>query len=161
MTTPRPDQRHMISGSSSAGSRSGSGDQAAANQYPGVPPAVINCQSAQIIQQNVGIPTFFTFTNPGRIWTVVLSYVITSNASFFLSTVRTFALVTTAISGTTLAIANIGVAGPSQHAEAICEPNIPGLPVVKGESLALSVNGGTTVPQLDQQASVLVLYSIP
>lgn len=159
--TPRPDQRHLASPGGTAGSRSGSGDTAAALGYPGVPPAVINCQSAQIVQQNVGQPVFFTFTQPGRIWTVVLSYVITSNNSFGSPTARTFALIQTVVSGITLAVANIGIAGPSQHAEAICTPDVPGLPVIAGESLQLSVNGGSVVTNLDQQASALVLYSIP
>lgn len=161
MITPRPDQQHSPHRSGTAGSRSGSQDTAAALGYPGVPPGVINCQAAVLLQQGVGQPHFYTFTGAGRIWTVVLSFVVTANASFSLATYRSYAAIQTALSGLTLAAVNLGVAGPSQAANGQSEPPLNGLPVVQGESLILNVNGGTVIPQLDQTASAVVLYSIP
>jgi len=104
---------------------------------------------------------FFTFPKAARIWTVTLSYVITSNASYSLATSRTYARIVTDPGLVTLAIVNLGIANQNQHSEGQSEPPLTGLPVTEGESLVLDVNGGTTVPQMNQQASAVVLYSIP
>jgi hypothetical protein len=121
---------------------------------------VPNCKAAVLIQQNVGQPHFFTFPAAGRIWTVVLSYAITSNNSFSLATSRNFAAIQTA-SSLTLAIVQLGVAGADQAANGQSEPPLNGLPLTQGDSLILNVNGGVVVNNLDQQASAVVLYSIP
>lgn len=160
MTTPRPDQQHGASVAGASGSRSGSGDVAAALGYPGVPPAIPNCQAAQQLQANAaGAGLFFTFTAPGRIWQVLLAYTITSNNSFALATTRTVATIT---AGTLpLAVVQLGVAGPDQADSGVSEPSYGGLPVVAGTSLTLNINNGLIVANLDQQASAIVLYSIP
>lgn len=158
--TPRPDQRLIASPPYGLGSRSGAGDLAGALGYPGIPSAVVNCQSAQLLHQGTGVVSFFTFTAPGRIWTVALSYVITSNPSFSLATAKTYAQVKTS-TGLTLAAIDLGVANSKQAANGQSEPPIPGLPVTQGTSLILDINGGTLITNLDQQASAIVLYSIP
>lgn len=160
-TSPRPDQRAVAGGASASGSRSGAGDVAGALGYPGVPAAVPNCQGATIFQQGVGVVPMFTFPAAGRIWIVVLSYALTSNNSFSLATARTVAAVQTVTSGLTLAVVQLGVGNANQHSEGTCPIAFPGLPVVRGETVRLSVNNGTSVPQLDQQASATMLYSIP
>lgn len=160
MTTPRPDQQHGQNVAGASGSRSGSGDTAAALGYPGVPAATPNCKAAQAMQVNVGgSGAFFTFTAPGRIWQVILTYVITSNNSFTLATSRTLATVTAGPNP--IAAVQLGVAGPNQADSATSSPAYNGLPVTAGTSLAVTVNGGTVVPNLDQQASAVVLYSVP
>lgn len=165
MTTPpmvpRPDQRLLAPLVPVLGSRSGSGDLAGALGYPGVPAAVPNCQSAKTLLHNIGLQTFFTFPAAGRIWQVVLTYTITANASFSLASVRTYAQVLLSPSGLTLAVVNLGVSGASEHAEGQSEPPVTGLPVTSGQSLVCDVNNGAVVPQLDQQASAVVLYSVP
>lgn len=160
---PRPDQKATPGVPAAPGSRSGAGDVAGALLYPGVPAAVPNCKSAQILHQGVSTPVpFFTFPAAGRIWAVSLSYVITSNPSFTLATARTYAVVTVSPASITLPGAiDLGVAGPKQVTNAQSQLSLPGLPVTAGQSLILSVNGGALVANLDQQASAVVLYSIP
>jgi len=159
---PRPDQRTVTVPAGLPGSRSGSGELAGALGYPGVPGAVPNLLGAALFQQGTsGIPTIVTFTAPGRVWMVILSYVITSNATFSLSTVRTVAAVQTAVTPLVLATIELGVANPNREAWDSMATPYPGLPVQAGESLHLNLNNGVVIPQLDQQASVSVLYSIP
>lgn len=158
---PRPDQRVITGTSTTPGSRSGSGELAGALGYPGVPPAVPNMLGATVFQQGVGNVQLFKFTQPGRIWTVILTFAITSNASFSLSTSRTVAAVQTATSGLTLAVIQLGVANPNQHAEGTCPISFGGLQVVPGEIVRLNVSNGTGITNLDQQASATMLYSLP
>jgi hypothetical protein len=159
---PRPDQRVVTSPAGSPGSRSGSGELAGALGFPGVPGAVPNCQGASLFQQGTGsIPPIVTFSGAGRIWMVTLAYVITSNASFTLSTVRTVAAVQTVVNPLVLVPIQLGVGNPNREAWQTVPVLFPGLPVVKGETLILNINNGVVVPQLDQQCSVSVLYSIP
>lgn len=159
--TPRVDQRLVTGSGTAPGSRSGSGELAGALGYPGVPPAVPNLLGATQLQLGVQIKTMFTFPQAGRIWAVVLSYAITSNGTFGLSTVRTVATVQTVTSGLTLAVVQLGVANPNQHAEGTCPMSFNGLSVVPGEAVRVNINGNVTVPQCDQQASATMLYSIP
>jgi hypothetical protein len=162
MTSPRPDQRVPAGAGVVPGSRSGSGELAGALGYPGVPSAVPNCLGAALFQQTAAsTPTIVTLPESGRIWLVDLSYVITSNNSFSLATSRTVCAVQAAVSGLTLATIQLGVSGPNQHDSGQKATGFPGLPLVKGESLILNVNNGNVVTDLDQQASVSVLYSIP
>jgi hypothetical protein len=160
---PRPDQQHLHGLLSSPGSRSGAGETAGALGYPGVPPAVPNLLGATLFQQPVSTPTIVSVAGPGRIWAVLLSYAITSNASFALSTVRTVASVQM-MSGPlnlTLAVVQLGVANPNQHAEGSMSVAYNGVPAITGTTLQLNVNNGAVITNLDQQASVSVLYSIP
>lgn len=159
--TPRVDQRLVTAAGAVPGSRSGSGELAGALGYPGVPPAVPNLLGATLLQRGVSITSMFTFPQAGRIWQVVLSYAVTSNASFTLSTARTVATVQTVTSGLTLAVVQLGIANPNQHAEGTCPVAFGGLSVVPGETVRLNVNGGNTIAQMDQQASATMLYSIP
>lgn len=162
MTTPRPDQRALTAPHGGAGSLSGAGDLAGALGYPGVPAAVPNCKGASLFQRNVGTWTIFTFPAAGRIWLVDMSYVITSNASFSQPTARTVAVVNFTVNASlSLAPIQLGIAGPGQHDSGQKAIPLPGLPVVQGESLILVLNGGNPVTNLDQQASVSVLYSLP
>lgn len=165
MTTPlvpRPDQRQLLQVPAVPGSRSGSGELGGALIYPGLPSAVPNCQSAsRLLEPVTSGQVFFTFPAPGRIWQVVLSYVITANNSFSLATIKTYSSIQTVISNLILAVAENGVAGPNQASQAQSEPSYSGLPVVQGESLTLIVNAGNSIAQLDQRASAVVLYSIP
>lgn len=163
MTTPRPDQAHIFGGSGAGGSRSGSGDAAAASQYPGVPPAVINCKTFSALKRSeLGSPHVLgTFTAPGRIWTVVLSYAIRAGATFTGQTVACFAAIETNLSGLSLATVNLGLAAPSSVANGQSEPPIPGIPVVTGETILLDVNSGTSVGSVLQFAGAIVYYSIP
>lgn len=162
MTTPRPDQLPIGSPGMMPGSMSGAGDLAGALGYPGVPPAVPNLSSAEAIQQNVSASVvLFTFPSAGRIWSVVLSYVITSNPSFSLSTIRTYARIYRNPGGT-LAIVQLGASNAKQALAGQSEPQIVGgIPVTAGTSLILDVNAGNLVTNMDQQASAVVLYSIP
>jgi hypothetical protein len=116
-----------------------------------------------VFQSGVANPQIVAFPDAGRVWAVMLSYTITSNASFFLSTVRTVASVQLIIGATnlTLAVVQLGVADPNQHAEGSMAISYPGLPTVLGTSIRLNVNNGNVIPQCDQQASVSVLYSLP
>jgi hypothetical protein len=159
---PRPDQRVVTASAGLPGSRSGSGELAGALGYPGVPAAVPNLLGASLFQQGTsGIPTLITFTAAARIWSVTLSYVITSNATFSLSTVRTVAAVQATLNPLVLAVVQLGVANPNREAWGNGGGLYPGLPVQAGETLQLNINNGVVVPQLDQQCSVSVLYSIP
>ena len=161
----RPDQRAIAGGGGVSGSRSGAGELAGALGYPGVPSAVPNCQGVSLFQQNVSRPTLYTFTGAGRIWLVILTYTITSNNGFPVAgqqpTVRTVAALQATLNPLTLAAVQLGIAGPSQHAEGTVAVPYPGLPVVSGESLVLSVGNVGVVPAVDQQATVSMLYSIP
>jgi len=159
---PRPDQRPVTVPAGLPGSRSGSGELAGALGYPGVPGAVPNLQGASLIQR--GSPASYnmvTFPAAGRVWMVILSYVITSNATFSLSTVRTVAAVQLVINPLVLATIQLGVANPNREAWQALSIPYPGLPVTAGETVQLNLNNGVVIPQLDQQASVSVLYSIP
>lgn len=158
---PRPDQRVIAAQGVTPGSRSGSGELAGALGYPGVPPAVPNMLGATVFQQGVGVVQLFKFTAPGRIWTVILSFVVTSNASFTLSTARTVAAVQTATSGLTLAVVQLGVANPNQYDSGTCPISFGGLQVAPGETVRLNVNNNNGVVNMDQQASASMLYSIP
>lgn len=157
----RPDQHHHPGQRGPAGSRSGAGDTAGALGYPGVPAAVPNCQGASLLQQNVSTPTVITFAQAGRLWFFDLSYTITSNNSFAISTVRTVATLSLSPSGLILATVQLGVADPNQADSGGKASVLPGLPLVGGESVILSVNGGNVITNLDQQASCSVLYSYP
>ena len=159
--TPRVDQRLVVPAGAVPGSRSGSGELAGALGYPGVPPAVPNLLGATKLQQGVTVVSMFTFPQAGRIWQVILSYAVTSNSSFGLATVRTVATVQTVTSALTLAVVQLGIANPNQHAEGTCPSAFSGLPVVPFETVRLNINNGTLVPQMDQQASASLLYSIP
>lgn len=163
MTSPRPDQHHRGSAGSLAGSRSGSGDLAAALGYPGSPAAVQNCQTFSTLRRGVsGSPfTLGTFSAAGRIWTVVLSFSARTDSAFAPGTAGVYASVLTNIGGLTLATVNLGISAPSQVANGQSEPPIPGIPVRLGESVLLDVNNAVTVPDLLLLTSAVVFYSIP
>lgn len=162
MTTPRPDQHLIPAAASGSGSLSGAGDLAGALGYPGVPPAVPNCQGASLIQKDVGNWTLLPpIPGAGRLWVVSLSYVITSNNSFSISTQRTYARIITNPGNVTLAVINLAVANQNQVTVGQAEPNLAALPVTGGTSLHLDVNNSALVTNVVQQASCLVLYSIP
>jgi hypothetical protein len=161
MTTPRPDQQHGPSVAGASGSRSGSGDLAAALSYPGSPPAVPNCLSAQALRRSiVGAGSFFTFPHPGRVWTVLLSYMVVSDNTF--TPVAKFAAtIQTTIGALPLAVVELGLGNVNHEAFDVCPVSYNGLPVVKGDGFTLTINGGTAVPGVQQEASAVVLYSIP
>lgn len=160
--SPRPDQRAIAGPGAASGSRSGTGDIAAALGYPGVPPAVPNCQGADLFQQGVvGAALLLLFPVPSRIWTLILTYVITTNGSFATNTARTIAYVQTTKSNLVLASVQLGVGGPSQHDSGTCSVSFNGLPVVAAETVYLNVNGGNVISNLFQQATVSMLYSTP
>jgi hypothetical protein len=161
MSGPRPDQRHTPGRGGTGGSRSGAGDTAGALGYPGISAAVPNLLGASLFQQNVSQPTIVTLPGAGRVWEVILSYAITSNASYAASTSRTVAAVSTGTAGLVLATIQLAVANPNQHDSASLAVAYPGLPLTGGDSLHLNVNNGTVITNLDQQASVSVLYSVP
>ena len=162
MTTPRPDQQLVTGPPGGLGSLSGAGDLAGALGYPGVPPAVPNCAGASLIQRDVGSWTLLpAIPGAGRLWDVSLFYNITSNNSFAVSTVRTYARIVTNPGGVTLAVVNLALANPNQVTVGSAGLNLPALPVTGGTSLLLDVNNQTVVANVVQQASCLVLYSIP
>jgi len=160
MTTPRPDQRHGAK-LTAAGSRSGSGDMAAALGYPGSPAAVPNCQSAQALRRALGgAGTFFTFPTAGRVWTVMLSYMVVSGSTFT-STAKFAATITTGLGALPLAVVELGLGAANHEDSGSCVVQLNGLPLVGGDSLGLTINGGVSVAGADQEASAVVLYSIP
>jgi hypothetical protein len=160
MTTPRPDQRHTAHAAGPGGSRSGAGDTAGALGYPGVPPAVPNCQAAQALRRSIlGSGAFFTFPGAGRIWTVILSYTVNSFGSFappavFAATIQTSA-------GLPLAVVELSLAALPDKDSGGCAVSYNGLPVTGGNALTLTINGGVVVGGANQEASAVVLYSIP
>lgn len=160
MTTPRPDQRHGAA-PTAAGSRSGSGDMAAALGYPGSPPTALNCQSAQALRRGVGgAGTFFSFGSAGRIWTVMLAYTVVSDATFT-PTAKFAATITTGLGALPLAVVELALGNVSHENSGVAVVQLPGLPLTGGDSLTLTINGGATVPGATQEASAVVLYSIP
>jgi hypothetical protein len=162
MTSPRPDQRIIHAGASAAGSRSGAGDFAGALGYPGIPSAAVNLQSAQALRRAAGGGgVFFTFPAPGRIWVSTLAYTVSSLSSFSGAPVPLAAFIQTVISGLPLAGVELSLSAPLQNEAGSSSPPGPGLPVVRGESLTLNINGGSPVPGVIQEASAFVLYSIP
>jgi hypothetical protein len=126
-----------------------------------MPAAVPNCQGAFLLQQGVSTPTVITFTQPGRLWFFDLSFVITSNNSYAFATSRTVATLSLSPSGLVLATVQLGVANPDQADSGGKASVLPGLPLVGGESVLLSVNNGNVIANLDQTASCSVLYSYP
>jgi hypothetical protein len=161
MTTPRPDQRHGATVAGASGSRSGSGDLAGALGYPGSPPAVPNCQSAQALRRGIaGSGQFFHFNQPGRIWTVFLSYTVVSRAGFA-PPARFAATIQTSLNVLTLAVVQLSLSTATDHDSDTCPLSYNGLPVTGGDSIFLTVNGGLVVAGVDQEASAVVLYSIP
>jgi len=161
MTTPRPDQRH-VGHAGAAASRSGSGDLAGALGYPGTPPAVPNCVAAQALRRGVaGGGNFFTFPQAARIWTVFLSYTVVSDTTYTAATPLFAAVVQLAAAPLPLAVVELSLAATSQHDSGTCPITYNGLPVLSGDSLNLTINGGLTVTGVRQEASAVVLYSIP
>lgn len=130
------------------------------NQTLGTPPFVPALKAATVVRQATGVNTFFTFGNAGRIWAVALSYFVTTNSSYAVSTSATYAAVETG-TGLTLGIVELGAANPNQGFGG--QSNLPfnGLPIAKGDSLKLDVNNGSVIANLNQRASCVVLYSIP
>ena len=160
MTTPRPDQRHA-GHAGPGGSRAGSGDLAGALGYPGSPPAVPNCQSAQALRRTIaGSGQFFQFTQPGRIWTVMLSYTVVASGTFT-GPARFAATIQTGLAQLPLAVVELSLATTTSQDSGVCPLAYNGLPVVGGDSLTLTINGGNTVAGVQQEASAVVLYSIP
>jgi hypothetical protein len=134
---------------------------AAALGYPGSPPAVPNCQSAQALRRALGgAGVFFTFTSPGRIWTVMLSYLVVSGGTFS-GTAKFAATITTGLSGLPLAVVELALGAANHEDSGTCVVPFNGLPLVGGDSLTLTINGGVSVAGADQEASAVVLYSIP
>ena len=129
-------------------------------QALGVPPSVPALKAATIVRKNVSISTFFTFGGAGRIWAVALSYFVTTNNSYTLSTSQTYAAVETG-SGLTLGIVELGAANPNQAIPGQSNLAFNGLPISNGDTLNLDVNAGSVITNLNQRASALVLYSIP
>jgi hypothetical protein len=157
---PRPDQRQSAAMPGSPGSRSGAGDIAGALGYPGIPAAVPNQQQFRSRRQPAGVYTLGTFTAPGRIWTVILSYFVSTDDTYS-GTTNTFAEVDTAISGISLGVVELGASDKDQGFAGQSNQGFGGMPVLQGESVILNVSGGATTPHLTQRASVIVLYSIP
>jgi hypothetical protein len=130
--------------------------------YPGTPPAVPNCKSAQALRRAIaGSGTFFSFPQSGRIWTVLLAYTVVSFTGFTGSLTKFAATVTTQIGGLPLAVVELSLAAVNNHDSGVCALTYAGLPVVSGDGLILTINGGVVVPGADQEASAAVLYSIP
>lgn len=161
MTTPRPDQRHAPHTGGPGGSRSGSGDISAALSYPGVPPAVLNYQSAQALRKTIiGAGTFFTFTTTARIWMVLLAYTVNSFGTFTAPQVFA-ATVTTGLAPITLNVLELSLAANPDKAYDSKAVPYNGLPVIQGDSLILNINGGLVVTGANQEASAVVLFSTP
>ena len=161
MSTPRPDQQHGPSVAGASGSRAFSGDVAAALGYPGSPPAVPNCLSDQALRRSiVGAGQFFSFLHPGRVWTVLLSYTVVSDSTFT-PVARFAATIQTTIGGLPLAVVELSLGNVNHEAFDVCPVSYNGLPVTGGDGLTLTINGGVTVAGVQQEASAVVLYSIP
>lgn len=159
----RPDQRHVRHSGGTGGSQSGSGDVAGALGYPGQPPAAMNLQPAQALRRApIGGGTFFTFTAPSRIWTVVLSYTASTLSTYPAGSVtKLFAFIQTGIASIPLAPVELSLSNPGQNEHETVAPPLPGLPVTQGDQLILNINGGVSVPGIIQEASAIVLYSTP
>lgn len=157
---PRPDQRRTPAPASAPGSRSGAGDIAGALGYPGVPAAVPNLLSQRVRRVPTGSYTLVTFTAPGRIWAVIMSYFILTDNSYS-GTSNTFAEVDTSISGLTGGVIDLGASAPDQGFGGQSNLWFGGVPVVQGETVTLNVNNSTVVPGIIQRCSAVVLYSIP
>lgn len=161
MNTPRPDQRRAATVGGAAGSRSGSGDTAAALGFPGSPPAVPNCQSAQALRRSIaGSGTFAVFPRPVRIWTVVLSYAIVSDNTYA-PVGRFAAVIQTTINALPLAVVQLSLGQTNHEASDTCAVPYAGLPIGAGDGLSLTINGGVVVAGVQQEASAVVLYSTP
>lgn len=161
MSTPRPDQHRGAQLGGTAGSRSGSGDTAAALGFPGSPPAVPNCKSAQALRRALGgAGLFFTFPNAGRVWTVMLSYMVVSGSTFT-PTAKFAATISTTLGGLPLAVVELALGNVNHENSGTCVVPYNGLPIIQGDGLTLTINGGVTVAGADQEASAVVLYSIP
>jgi hypothetical protein len=162
MTTPRPDQFHRPHTGGPGGSRSGAGDLAASLGYPGVPPATPNCNAAVALRRAIGgSGTFFTFPEAGRIWVVTLSYTVVTAAGFSTAPQRFAAYIQTGLASVPLAVVELSLATTPDHDSDTSSPPYSGLPLVQGDSLELIINGGVAVGGVNQEASAIVLYSIP
>jgi hypothetical protein len=134
---------------------------AGALSYPGSPPTVPNCLSAQALRRALGgAGTFFNFGGSGRVWTVMLSYTVVAGSTFA-PTARFAATITTGLGALPLAVVELSLAAPSHEDSGGCVVPLNGLPLIKGDSLILTINGGVAVSGVDQEASAVVLYSIP
>lgn len=129
-------------------------------QTLGGPPFVPQLKSATVVRQSVAVTPFFTFPSAGRIWAIDLSYFITTNNSYAVSTSQTYAALETG-SGKSLAIVELGASNPNQGFGGQSTKPLNGLPIVAGDTLILDVNNGAVISNLNQRASVVVLYSVP
>jgi hypothetical protein len=159
--TPRPDQLHGGRPGAS-GSRSGAAELAGSLGYPGTPPAVPNCTAAVALRRGVaGGGGFFAFPQAARIWTVMLSYTITSDTTYTPSAPVFAAFIELAAAPLPLAVVELSLADVKQHDSGVCPVSYNGLPVTAGDSITLTINGGVSVTGVRQEASAVVLYSIP
>jgi len=159
MLYQRPDQRVIPTAPGTVpGSRSGSPEAALSLQQTGVPPLVPGLKTAQKLHQNVGIFNILAPAQDIFVWGCILSSSIDTNASFSLATAATFAVVQTA-SGITLGVVELAVGGPNQAANGQSPPLMFGIPISAGDVIQLSVNGGTPITNLNQNASAIVFHT--
>jgi hypothetical protein len=104
---------------------------------------------------------FFSFPSAARIWTVMLSYAIVSDTTYTAAAPVFAALVELATAPLPLAVVELSLADVKQHDSGVCPVSYNGLPVLSGDTITLTINGGTTVTGVRQEASAVVLYSIP
>jgi hypothetical protein len=90
----------------------------------------------------------------------MLAYTVVAGTTF-LTPARFAATITTAIASLPLGVVELSLATTNQHDSGICALQYNGLPLVGGDSLLLNINGGIPIIGADQEASAVVLYSIP
>jgi len=89
-----------------------------------------------------------------------LSYMVVSGSTFT-STAKFAAIITTGLGALPLAVVELGLGAANHEDSGSCVVQLNGLPLVGGDSLGLTINGGVSVAGADQEASAVVLYSIP
>jgi len=128
----------------------------------GVKPLAPNFQTALARRHNeTSTQLFFTFPAAAHIWSAVLSFTIVTNGAYAPGITKCFADLTTGVSNLGLLTLELGVANVSDHDSNAVSNIWNGLAVALNDTLILNINNGTTIANLNQQASCIVGYSIP
>jgi hypothetical protein len=106
------------------------------------------------------VTTFYTFPTTAHLWSATLAFTIVTAPAYTPGITKCFADLSTG-SGIALLTVELGVAAVNDHDSNTVAVGFNGIPVAAGDTLVLNINNGTTVPNLNQQATAIVGFATP
>lgn len=129
----------------------------------GIPPYIPGLDSASEARMSATDSPYTLVTMPaaGRLWFATLSYGVATESGYDLGGNDPAARIYINSDTRTILLAQAVIAQAGQNAQADQGLGFGGLPLAEGDVIGADVNGGSEITNVSQNASTVVLYSIP